>query len=262
MDNYGNWQNQPMGANGNGPVYQQPVKETYGFGVASLVIGILSMTLCCIGGSILGLVGLILGIVSCAKKEAKRGLAIGGIVTSAIGFIIGVVYLVFVIYTFMQSGAVDDIAGLTQDGEVLIVGEEENVFAGNSYKGEEGSVLSFGQSDFIWYRDDADRTDNFYTGSYDVYFGSDAVDHIVNDLPEYGVTEEEMDAYFERNEDSDFYSEDNFCCIVLHNEELIMDGESQIDEPYDTPYMGFYEDGCLDAANMRTGNYVYFSIME
>ena len=59
-----------------------------GFAIASLILGILSCTICCAIGAVLGVIGLILGIVSLAQKRGGKGLAIGGVVTSGIGIFI------------------------------------------------------------------------------------------------------------------------------------------------------------------------------
>lgn len=59
-----------------------------GFGVASLIIGIISLVFSCVGVGIVGIVGIILSIVAFTQKDRKKGTAIGGIITSAIAFII------------------------------------------------------------------------------------------------------------------------------------------------------------------------------
>ena len=65
-----------------------------GFGIASLVVGIASATILFIGGSVLGLLGLIFGIVALRRKECNKGFAIGGIVTSCIGMIFGILVII------------------------------------------------------------------------------------------------------------------------------------------------------------------------
>ncbi|MGN0341969.1 MAG: DUF4190 domain-containing protein [Roseburia sp.] len=60
------------------------------FAIASLVLGILSMTLCCVIGWLPGLIGLILAAVSLAKKWGGTGMAIAGLVTSILGILVGV----------------------------------------------------------------------------------------------------------------------------------------------------------------------------
>ncbi len=82
-----NGQNPYMGAvYGQAPVLEQ--KPRKGLGIASLVFGIISLLCCCLGTPI-GLIGIILAIVALVKKNGK-GLAIGGLVTSIIGLVIGI----------------------------------------------------------------------------------------------------------------------------------------------------------------------------
>ena len=86
--------------------YQQPIPpygyrepEHKGFAIASLVLGILSIVLCCIYGGFLGILGLIFGIVSLAKKESKMGMAIAGIITSALGLIYAIMMVMATVMT-------------------------------------------------------------------------------------------------------------------------------------------------------------------
>lgn len=51
----------------------------------------------------------------------------------------------------------------------------------------------------------------------------------------------------------------NLCCLVLHNDEGMMDGRIER-MGRDSYYMGFYQDGYFDAANMTTGNYAQFTL--
>jgi len=100
--NQGNNVQNPYSQPGGPTVNQMPGQAQTpvpgcGFAIASLIVGILSMTLCCVGGSIMGLMGLIFGIVSINKKESVRGMAIAGIVTSGIGILIGILILVYII---------------------------------------------------------------------------------------------------------------------------------------------------------------------
>lgn len=64
--------------------------------IASLVLGILGLVLGVLTGGllgvILGLIGLILGIIA-VRKAASKGVAIAGIVCSAIALIVGAIFL-------------------------------------------------------------------------------------------------------------------------------------------------------------------------
>ena len=78
---YNNPYGNPYGNNG----YNNYPKESAGFGIASMVLGIISIVLMCwpyvsIPTSI---IGLILGAVGC-KKVAGKGMAVAGVVCSLI----------------------------------------------------------------------------------------------------------------------------------------------------------------------------------
>lgn len=67
--------------------------------VASLAIGVVSLVFfwACGVSLVTSLVGLIIGIVSLAKSQNKRGIAIGGIVTSVLAFFLSVAMIVIAI---------------------------------------------------------------------------------------------------------------------------------------------------------------------
>lgn len=85
MDNNQNFNQMP----------QQP-QGGAGLAIASMVLGICSIVFCCLGyiAIVIAIVGLILGIVSLKGQRAGRGMAIAGIITSAIGLILLVVLLI------------------------------------------------------------------------------------------------------------------------------------------------------------------------
>ena len=272
-----NW-NQPYNQNSY-PPYNTPEPERKGFAIASLVLGILSLVLCCLFGGVLGIVGLILGIVSLVKKESKMGMAIAGIITSAFGIIFGIAMAIYFVMFFgfitenydaivnseiTVEEAIEESLGESKPGAdtegSAAEADDEDPFASKSFEAGDGSVIYFeADGSFVWYQDDADHEDYYYVGTYDCYRAEFAESYIVTYLGEYGVTEEELADYYDRNADSEFYTEDNFTCLVLHNESAICDGEEKITEPYDTNYMGFYMDGYYDAANMGSGEYAAFT---
>ena len=84
---------QPM--YGQQPAYGAPQAPTPGKGlaIASMVLGIVSLILCCIYYIAIptSITGLILGII--AVKKAKNPMATAGIITSAIAIVLLVIYL-------------------------------------------------------------------------------------------------------------------------------------------------------------------------
>ncbi|MBQ2054505.1 MAG: hypothetical protein II492_05890 [Eubacterium sp.] len=112
---------------------------------------------------------------------------------------------------------------------------------------------------FRWYND-KNVTDNYYhSGSYELYVGSEGIDYILNNLSEYGMTREAFDRMIRKGA---HYHEDNFICLVLNNEETIINGENVLKEVVTTPYYGFYvvvgDDKNLVLLNMKTTNYYVF----
>lgn len=97
-----------------GQQYQQPGMATKndgtGFGIASLVLGIISIFtgFCCIN-YILAVLAIIFGIVQIVRSKQK-GLAIGGIITAAISIVGATIFWIFV--SVAGSSATDDMGPL------------------------------------------------------------------------------------------------------------------------------------------------------
>ncbi|MDW8365340.1 MAG: DUF4190 domain-containing protein [Abditibacteriales bacterium] len=69
----------------------KPSQQGTGLAVASLVVGILSlMLICCAVSPLTGLVAVALGVAHMRRSPAKRGLAIAGISTGAVGAVLGI----------------------------------------------------------------------------------------------------------------------------------------------------------------------------
>jgi len=77
-------------------------------GNISMVLGILSMVICCCYylAIPLGIAAIIFGIVSLKQKEPQKGFAIAGIVTGIIAFLL-VIVLFFMALLVYESGAYD-----------------------------------------------------------------------------------------------------------------------------------------------------------
>lgn len=85
-------------------------KKKNSMGIASLVIGILSVvSFCCWYFSIvLGIAAIALGIVSIIQKEDTKGFAIGGIVLGAMGVILSIAICITIFY-MAQTGMLQDL---------------------------------------------------------------------------------------------------------------------------------------------------------
>ncbi len=238
------------------PTYGAPMpqKKSNGFGTASLVLGILSLTICCLIGPLLGLIGIIFGIVGLCKKNAKKGTSIAGLITSVLGVIISIL-----LYALMVRGTIEfaNYAEETMNEAI----ESINPFYDHTFEASDGSTIYFERDySFIWYLSDDDHSDNYSSGTYIAYKGEEARDYLSQSLSEIGLAEEDVDDFI--YDDTGLFESENFCILILYNQEKIMDGESINNPSYTSCYFGYYENGTYDAANMSTGNPAYFTMIE
>lgn len=127
---------------------------------------------------------------------------------------------------------------------------------GYNWVGNDDSLIELSKDGtFMWYRNADVKDDYYYEGTYEVYNGDKAVEYIANDLSDYGVTAEAQQALFDG--DVEEYTKDNYYCLVLSNDKMVVEGENTLDETFITPYLGFYyeDEKYLDIANMNTNNY-------
>lgn len=263
---------QPYGSTG------QPKKGS-GCAIASLVLGILSLILCCVGGGIFGIIGVILGIISICRKESGRGMAIGGLVTSGIGFVMGIFLLVQILTVIAGLGNLSEqdwqdirdaiYQDLEKEGYEIPEGalpKPDNEFAGEAYQAGDGSVIYFSEdgTTFCWYQDDNDHDCNYYTGTYEVRMGDEAATYITEDLSDLGVEKEELENYLTSGPETEEEKRENLCCLSLKSEVLIgEDGEINSEfEAHDSNYMGSYEDDRFDGVRMETAEQATFTQVE
>ncbi|MDG4865612.1 DUF4190 domain-containing protein, partial [Streptomyces sp. T-3] len=107
---YPGYPSYPGGGPGYGWGYGQGPMPSNGMGTAAMVLGILSIVLFCFWGIlsiILGILALIFGIMG--RKKAGRGeatnggMALAGIITGAIGIVVGIAMLSFMIWAIVES---------------------------------------------------------------------------------------------------------------------------------------------------------------
>ena len=82
--------------------YEEPVQESRGFGIASMVLGIISLVLfctCC--NLLLAVLAIVFGIIHLVRCKSGKGFGIAGIVTAALSIIFFFVY----IFAFAGSSA-------------------------------------------------------------------------------------------------------------------------------------------------------------
>lgn len=120
-DPYGqNYANQNLNM-GGGPAYPQNnmPQESKGISIASMVLGIFSLTFgCCITyvGIATAIAGLITGIISLKDKKPGRGMAIAGIIMSAIALVFLVFCIILVLTSDTYQDMVDEILRQIQSG--------------------------------------------------------------------------------------------------------------------------------------------------
>jgi hypothetical protein len=91
-------------------------KQSNGFAIASLVIGIIALLGSCCYGGLLGILGIIFGIVA-IKKSQSQGMSIAGIATSAVALLITITIIVFAIIYMVNPSfqqAVENAATTTE----------------------------------------------------------------------------------------------------------------------------------------------------
>ena len=121
-DPYGqNYANQDMNM-GGGPAYPQnnmQPQESKGVSIASMVLGIFSLTFgCCITYVEIAsaIAGIITGIISLKNKKPGKGMAIAGIIMSAIALVFLVFCIILVLTSDTYQDMVDEILRQIQSG--------------------------------------------------------------------------------------------------------------------------------------------------
>lgn len=265
--------------------YQQPEppKKKQGLAIASLILGIVGLTICCCLGIIPGIIGLILGIIAVSSKQQDgKGMAIGGIITSALAILVNIILIVALVndedfQEGFRQGFEESYYDQTGEHSSFYEGDDYysddyydwdayddystfsgDHFWGTNYTCDDGSTIYFfSDGTFSWYLDAEDWSDNVSSGTYTVVFGDDARELLTTDLAEYGVTAEELDDFHARNAGSDLYNEENLTVLILNTDHVLIDGEYNTDS-YTTYYYGYSNEDGFDGANMDTANYVTF----
>ena len=82
-------------------------------GVMGMILGILSLVLCCIPylSPFLGVGGLIFSIMG--LKSQKKGMAVAGLITSIIGTIIALIYVIILVFALSMPSWLEDIPGFS-----------------------------------------------------------------------------------------------------------------------------------------------------
>ena len=174
------------------PEGTEPEKKARGFGIAAMILGILSILLICVQpfGVVLAVAAVVLGILGVVKTQGK-GMATSGIVMGGISLVTGVIILIFFGSIFQNTfGSADELAGTAWR------------------KGADGSVLYlYKDGTFIHVDRENDFTDNFYSGTY-----------MVCDYKDSGVRSQEIE---------NTYDTDSVYELKLYVTMYVEDGKEQ-----------------------------------
>lgn len=153
-----------------------------------------------------------------------------------------------------------------EDDDIIVDDEEEVVtpttptitLPSTKWLFSDDSEIVFEETAFKWYRDENVYTDNYYIGTYKFFTGAEAETYLTVDLKDYGITLEELQGVYSRNEE---YSQDNLVLLVLDTTSAYIDGQTTVyEENIIAPYYGFaISDTSLDIASMNSGTYSEFT---
>jgi len=121
------------------------------------------------------------------------------------------------------------------------------------------SEMVFGdQGTFAWYQKETDHYDNYYKGTYKLYVGRSAKNHIVNDLESFGVTAEELDGLISRNDD---YKLENLIVFDITYTDYRYLGKDLLTGTKTTSWYGFLNDtqNTFSVADMSSANTFVFT---
>jgi hypothetical protein len=111
---------------GYGQPYGPPVAVTNGKATASLITGIASLVLSwCCGLGLVGIVAVVLGakarkeIVASRGTQQGDGLALGGIVTGAIAAVLGLLFLILIVFAVITGASFETTTTTTTTGTAL-----------------------------------------------------------------------------------------------------------------------------------------------
>lgn len=132
---------------------------------------------------------------------------------------------------------------------------------GYSWIGDDKSILYLNKDNtYHWYQSDNNHEDNFYSGIYEVYTGTTAIDYIAEELEQYGITKEEQYQLFQNQDHQlkDYY------LIILENTKTIINKEEQPNTNNTIYYYGLFNDKTkyLDLVNIATNKDAGFTLKE
>ena len=227
------------------------------------------------------LIGIILGIcaiVSAKKYKNENNKNSGGMVLGIIGLVLSIVVTVITILGIVFfSLFVTNHHNLENKVEEYIDrfgkdfdydrdddkdkdNDDSNFSLGNNvWRGSDKSVLYLNEDDsYYWYMNDKEHEDNYFSGTYSVYNGIDAVNYIVKNFADYNFTyDKQMDLFGDGK-----YNLNNYYLLVLDCDKAVVNGKEDVSAKGVVPYYGFYDEDneSLSLINMKSGNDANFSL--
>ena len=133
--------------------------------------------------------------------------------------------------------------------------EKGDYLTGNKWESTKGMLLELNkEGDFKFFRDKSDREDNYYTGTFSVISGAEAVDYLEEN--------HELSQENQRNAMAQFgVDENNYYVLILNNKECIEGGTNTLEEENPVTYYGYYlpDYDYLNLYNLKTmGQYEFY----
>lgn len=260
------WDNDTMQQNNNldniyydhGYEYNRPqicyeLNESTTFSRASLILGILAIILCCCFGWALGTLGIIFGSMGIIKEPRGVKIAIAGIIISLISVIPSAIFTPITCVNIRDNIFEDEYKEYKEDDD------DEHLW-GTQGRCKDNSVMYFNtDSTFEWLLEEGDY-ENIKSGTFELKFGDSALSWLVDEHPEYGITQEELEELWKMNNSgdviSDLYTRENLTVLILNVEVAKVDGVQQNTETYTVYYSGHSNKNGFDGANLNTFNYI------
>ena len=171
--------------------------------------------------------------------------------------------------------AVKEQTAVMRDSLLFRTGNQDFI-SGNTFMLDENSQLCLkDDKSFYFYQSEKNHSQNYYVGTYDVYYGQEAFDFLGQQEKLDEVLRNDMNGYKLKTnsllaiagalnpelkkEEGTVYRicRDTFYAVVLHNDHVVLTNGETKDGGYDTTYVGYYipELTMADMANPSTGGY-------
>lgn len=211
----------------------------------------------------------ILGIINGKKYQKENNKKSSSIIISVTSIILSIIIilllLIFLIYftkEHIESDSlkkeINNIDNYFDDYYYDKYDTKESFdITGYSWNGDDSSTLYLNNDkSYNWYMNDNNHDDNFYSGTYEVYTGLEAINYIANNLKEYGITKQDQWELFDTND----YEVEDYYLLILNCTTTYIDGSLKEHAAGSIPYYGFYDDykESLSLINMKTSNKAVF----